>query len=108
MVRRLRLVPLLFTSCLALGLGMSRFCVVWRLDLYFITCYLFASSPLIALMYDFLPSEFLCGIFDVLDCRKIVFVLLHRGDPRYVVEGDNFETEVLVVPDFFDLFEERI
>jgi hypothetical protein len=48
-------------------------------------------------MNDLLPAENLFRIFQVFNSRKVMLVLLHSGDPRDIVECDDFEAKVLVV-----------
>jgi hypothetical protein len=57
-------------------------------------------------MDDLFPAQHLFWIFQVLDSREIVFVLLHSSDPGHVVKGHDFEAEVLVVANLLDFMEE--
>lgn len=52
------------------------------------------------------PATALALVLDELHGREIVFVLLHRRDPRHVVEGDGLQPEVRVVGDLVDGGEE--
>ena len=59
-------------------------------------------------MDDLPPPQLLTLILHKLDRREVVLVLLHRGDPRHVVEGHDLEAEVLVVFDLLDGFQEGV
>jgi hypothetical protein len=75
-----------------------------RLDL--IDSHFLPRAAVFTLMDNPLPAQHLLRIFDILDSREVVFVLLHCSDPGYIVKGHDLEAEVLVVTNLLDFAEE--
>lgn len=67
---------------------------------------LLSHTPIITLVDDLPPAEFLTLVLDILNSREVVLILLHGSDPGHVVEGHDLESEVLVILDLLDGFEE--
>jgi hypothetical protein len=75
--------------------------------LQLIRAHLLPRAILVTLVDDLLPTQTLRRIFDVLDGREVVLVLLHGRYPRHVIERHDLHAEVLIVVDFLDLLEEE-
>ena len=69
---------------------------------------LLSRAPVITLMYDLSPPEFLALVLDILDSGEVVLILFHSRDPWYVIERHDFKAEILVVLDLLDSIEERV
>jgi hypothetical protein len=73
---------------------------------FIINSHLLPRASILTLMDNLLPAQRLGVVFEIFNRREVVFVLLHRRDPGYIVKGHNFEAEVLVVADLLDFAEE--